>query len=503
MDTGFMTRPEQKRAQDKAMDAFAYHQLVAHVDNVQPPVLQPRDSHPFRSPVTIPALSAGVCSNAVERQCIYFEGPEPCQDLAEVWRRLEQFCRQCEIRECKNEDCKARKARLRLVAPKGGCEEYREWRTSVAFRHLANAALDCVRVIGSCANNSRRIEYHVKDEAAIPMMLAEVCNQVYWMISVQADYGIAPRELGSLGQEFMPSVAYTAVLERARGRLTRQKLCKKHVWNLVQSSERKEAELLDLSESIRPLARKFKMKGHELCAWSKCQLAHRNSTNTTQLHKCSTRHTCGEINLPMQLIGDAVEQGHPTAWRPDGKGLCKESEGYIAISHVWSDGTGAGGKRPGTVSTCLFDFFRNTATNPMASGGIPSASRPRARPAIAPWSACTPTTAMRSTRWSTTITCSTSNGQTMGAPPSASRSRWEEATRRALNEAAERFSNDELASPQWCDAAGEMLGTEWNTDNPTEKGNYRKPFVLEGIHMAARIRREACVPGRLVVREGV
>ncbi|KAF7586205.1 hypothetical protein BBP40_009296 [Aspergillus hancockii] len=86
--------------------------------------------------------------------------------------------------------------------------------------------------------------------------------------------------------------------------------------------------------------------------------------------------------------------------------------------------------------------------------------------------------------------------------PSSSRSQWEEATRRAMNEAAERYSNAELASAMWHDEKGGVLSAEWNTGYPSDK-YYWKPFILEGIHMAAKIRQEASVPGRTVAAENM
>ncbi|RHZ67142.1 uncharacterized protein CDV56_107392 [Aspergillus thermomutatus] len=85
--------------------------------------------------------------------------------------------------------------------------------------------------------------------------------------------------------------------------------------------------------------------------------------------------------------------------------------------------------------------------------------------------------------------------------PSDSRSQWEEATRRAMNEAAERYSNAELASSVWHEKKGDVLSAKWNSDYPSGSRNYWKPFILEGIHMAAKIRQEAAVPGRTVRTE--
>jgi hypothetical protein len=84
--------------------------------------------------------------------------------------------------------------------------------------------------------------------------------------------------------------------------------------------------------------------------------------------------------------------------------------------------------------------------------------------------------------------------------PGTSRSKWEEATRQAMKEAAQKYSNDKLASSMWYDKEANVLGAEWNEQYPSDS-NYWKRFILEGIHMAAKIREEAVVPGRTVPKE--
>ncbi|KAL4928128.1 uncharacterized protein BDV17DRAFT_101256 [Aspergillus undulatus] len=81
--------------------------------------------------------------------------------------------------------------------------------------------------------------------------------------------------------------------------------------------------------------------------------------------------------------------------------------------------------------------------------------------------------------------------------PGNSRSKWEDATRQAMKEAAEKYKDDKLASSTWYDKGGSVLGEEWNTEYPNSS-NYWKPFILEGIHMAAKIREEAALPGRTI-----
>jgi hypothetical protein len=59
----------------------------------------------------------------------------------------------------------------------------------------------------------------------------------------------------------------------------------------------------------------------------------------------------------------ALEFGKGTAWLRTGTHLGPPKDPYIAISHVWSDGTGVGVKTAGSVNSCLFDFFADLAKN--------------------------------------------------------------------------------------------------------------------------------------------
>ncbi|RYP37607.1 hypothetical protein DL768_010850 [Monosporascus sp. mg162] len=79
-----------------------------------------------------------------------------------------------------------------------------------------------------------------------------------------------------------------------------------------------------------------------------------------------------------------------------------------------------------------------------------------------------------------------------------SRTRWENATREAM-EAAARCKPDELTSTTWQSANGDVVSPEWNRTYHPDKGDYWRPAILEGIHMAERIKRSARLPGRMVM----
>ena len=80
--------------------------------------------------------------------------------------------------------------------------------------------------------------------------------------------------------------------------------------------------------------------------------------------------------------------------------------------------------------------------------------------------------------------------------PSSSRTRWEEATRLAMNEALEQLSERELPSDindNW--GKGGFLSSQWSQSHGG-KENYWRDFIPKGIYMAAKLRLEAKLPGR-------
>jgi hypothetical protein len=87
-----------------------------------------------------------------------------------------------------------------------------------------------------------------------------------------------------------------------------------------------------------------------------------------------------------------------------------------------------------------------------------------------------------------------------------SRTKWEAATRTAMDEALQQYTPETLASSNWRGRKGEgLLSQDWNQAYPFDEKakvneNFWKPFILEGIHMAAKIKKEAGLPGRVVAK---
>ncbi|KAK0670960.1 hypothetical protein QBC41DRAFT_316489 [Cercophora samala] len=87
-----------------------------------------------------------------------------------------------------------------------------------------------------------------------------------------------------------------------------------------------------------------------------------DSSNLIQLHKCGAYPIiegtgCHQMFFPVELLETALQNGESTAWMCDTPVLSGSGDPYIAITHVWSDGTGMGADNTHTVNACLFQYF--------------------------------------------------------------------------------------------------------------------------------------------------
>ncbi|KAI8954500.1 hypothetical protein F4801DRAFT_533426 [Xylaria longipes] len=124
---------------------------------------------------------------------------------------------------------------------------------------------------------------------------------------------------------------------------------------------------------------------HVDCTAQYCLRAHENSTLVKQAHKCADNHCGKEMIFRTDLLNQASKGPYQasgiwfnTAWRlretsrsgrihrmvrpgSDQQVMAWKEKNYMALSHVWSDGTGVGLKTPGKVNKCLYAYFANIA----------------------------------------------------------------------------------------------------------------------------------------------
>ncbi|KAL4772405.1 hypothetical protein BDW60DRAFT_222660 [Aspergillus nidulans var. acristatus] len=126
-------------------------------------------------------------------------------------------------------------------------------------------------------------------------------------------------------------------------------LCPNRVWSIAYNLEQWQKKLPRLIPSKE---RGEQMKivghhGHEHCTLDLCEYSRLDFTSVKQRHELPRCQSvpCGTLTglFPRALLKEAALADRPTAWRLDGKSLVETPEPVMAISHVWSDGTGSGG----------------------------------------------------------------------------------------------------------------------------------------------------------------
>lgn len=164
--------------------------------------------------------------------------------------------------------------------------------------------------------------------------------------------------------------------------LQNQDLCPNRIWNLALARDSDNSSMLWILDSI-PYSRSSPglPAKHSQCTHQLCVLAHDDTTNKRQLHKCTNSKNCGLFEFPVAELDRLFQNPQrpipwvPTAWhitpfrlgksRPK---VIQPDQKYIAISHVWADGTGIGLNKQGMVNTCLVRYWSRIATSLQCDG---------------------------------------------------------------------------------------------------------------------------------------
>ncbi|KAJ5794602.1 hypothetical protein N7457_001201 [Penicillium paradoxum] len=145
--------------------------------------------------------------------------------------------------------------------------------------------------------------------------------------------------------------------------------CRNRVWAIAKSLPGGVGQFPKLLPPRETLSFKVKREDHELCTFDFCEQSRVNFTLVKQRHEPFCDETrCPATEFPLGHVEDAIRKGQPTVWDLKGTKTLKENERYMAISHVWSDGTGVGNQAPGYVNSCLLKFFRGFAQNSECKG---------------------------------------------------------------------------------------------------------------------------------------
>ncbi|RAO66927.1 uncharacterized protein BHQ10_002939 [Talaromyces amestolkiae] len=143
------------------------------------------------------------------------------------------------------------------------------------------------------------------------------------------------------------------------------KLCPNRIWVVARE---KLPQLLPQDSSILADGNSIsndEEHHHDLCTFDFCEHSQRDFTAVEQRHECEEeeKNDCVQLRglFSRDILNAAAEAGSSTVWSLDGTSIVETPRPYMAISHVWSDGTGTGGWAEGEVNICLYNLFQEIA----------------------------------------------------------------------------------------------------------------------------------------------
>ena len=160
-----------------------------------------------------------------------------------------------------------------------------------------------------------------------------------------------------------------------------QSLCPNRIWQAWQANSRYNlrSQLLNLLKEFgATLKDALKHEDHSMCNFDFCEFSSRNFTAVQQYHerrpyeeeeqtKVAENHKKRDVCFPLhglfkdKILVEAVYSNDLTAWCLDGSDILEHHRPFMAISHVWSDGTGTGTWPSKQVNECLYGYFRGVA----------------------------------------------------------------------------------------------------------------------------------------------
>ncbi|KAL4734762.1 hypothetical protein BDV11DRAFT_197557 [Aspergillus similis] len=265
---------------------------------------------------------------------------------------LQLVCLDANVKICSNEDCLAMKAKAKN-APACNWATFREWALTVLACRLAQSK---IRGDASTAitMSLRFTDFALQSrKEALTALESEVYEVLSWLAQVDQVQDFDVRR--NIPDD---AVFEASVKARSLG------ICENRLWNLsVATGYEKDIPILlreaSSEKSNISNERSFRHLHHDSCPAEFCFFSDQDSTSVEQLHKCFSKR-CGLLQFPLQesgsksssrtwWLGDHSTKPHPRA----------SAVPYVAISHVWSDGTGAGVQKEGFVNRCLFRYFKD------------------------------------------------------------------------------------------------------------------------------------------------
>ncbi|GAB1312345.1 Heterokaryon incompatibility domain-containing protein [Madurella fahalii] len=144
------------------------------------------------------------------------------------------------------------------------------------------------------------------------------------------------------------------------------RLCLRRIWAVSASLSNRARSLPSLIPAVGTFSvpsHSRQHHEHEQCTFDFCEHSRIDFTSVAQRHEGCQGSDCSYYDFPLGQLTARVDRGKSTAWKlvsglpDDVPSLLEPTQPYMAISHVWADGTGAGIWSPGKVNRCLYEFF--------------------------------------------------------------------------------------------------------------------------------------------------
>ncbi|KAF7586207.1 hypothetical protein BBP40_009298 [Aspergillus hancockii] len=325
-------------------------------------------------------LSVKTCANAIDRPGMWARMNEQRAQVSvdpeePFMNQLASLCVRAQIRHCSHQNCVKKRDFMMRYAPRCEWRRFREWalalvacqlsfspeqKLTLAYTHLKAVApvgyylLDHFRwrkneVTGTLIkneNNKRTVD------------VFGVCEVIYWMLTIQTSLGYNAGLETRWLPDFLPANVTGPAVKNAVQKAHKLGICPYRLWNLAIVSERKYVDFPGLMQTATKHP-SLKHNDHQKCTTGLCHQTTIDSTRAEQCHKCGEPPACDgkRVLFDPERLNESIRNGGRTVWSVNEPFHVSQDQPYVAISHVWSDGTGIGLGKVGEVNCCLFNYF--------------------------------------------------------------------------------------------------------------------------------------------------